>query len=155
MNERRPSIAHRAVSSVNWTSIPVILATTISAIAVVAGVVVNVAKVMDVPTQLQSHITAESTWHANATTLAAQARRLEAEDRVMLEALVRGKCLESSRGNLARQGLVLKCRELGIEPGVDGAPAVVTPVPTPAPAVIAPPDAVIPTDTQPDVGRDE
>lgn len=132
-------MAQRAVNSVNWHSVPVILATTISAIAVIAGVVVNAARVMETPKLLQAHIAAESTWRAGMTALAAQSSRLEAGDRVMLEALVRGKCLESSRENLARQGLVLKCRELGIEPGLDGAPAVVTPVPAPTPAVVAPP----------------
>ena len=33
----------------------------------------------------------------------------------LLEGLLRGECLENPRENLARQGLLNKCKELGIE----------------------------------------
>jgi hypothetical protein len=33
----------------------------------------------------------------------------------LLEAMLRGECLENPRENLARQGLLTKCKELGIE----------------------------------------
>ena len=37
------------------------------------------------------------------------------EQQTLLEAIVRGECLENEPENLARQGLSTKCRELGIE----------------------------------------
>jgi hypothetical protein len=33
----------------------------------------------------------------------------------LLEGMLRGECLENPRENLARQGLLTKCKELGIE----------------------------------------
>ena len=37
------------------------------------------------------------------------------EQQVLVEAIVRGECIENPRENLERQGLITKCRELGIE----------------------------------------
>lgn len=37
------------------------------------------------------------------------------EQQTLVEAIVRGECIENPRENLERQGLITKCRELGIE----------------------------------------
>ena len=37
------------------------------------------------------------------------------EQQVLVEAIVRGECIENPIENLERQGLITKCRELGIE----------------------------------------
>lgn len=37
------------------------------------------------------------------------------EQQTLVESIVRGECIENPRENLERQGLISKCRELGIE----------------------------------------
>lgn len=52
----------------------------------------------------------------------------QVELKALMEGLIRGECLENPRIDLGRQGLLPKCRQLGIEPGQPGvAPAIVTP----------------------------
>ena len=41
-------------------------------------------------------------------------RHMEAQQ-ILLEAVVRGECIENPKENLQRQGLIEKCSELGIE----------------------------------------
>ena len=47
-------------------------------------------------------------------TLAGIDRHMEAQQ-ILLEAVVRGECIENPKENLQRQGLIEKCKELGIE----------------------------------------
>lgn len=81
---------------------------------------------MNTGKRLDGHVVQESTYHRNTRTRDSAYRRKA--DSVMIElhthlvefeklqeAQIRGECLENPKADLARQGLLVKCRALGIE----------------------------------------
>lgn len=57
-------------------------------------------------TRLENHIQIEQTYHRSLDSLAKETDE-------HLEGLLRGECLENPEENLRRQGIYLKCKELG------------------------------------------
>ncbi len=67
---------------------------------------------------LDKHISSEEKTHtAFEIKLDSVSKKGEHVEHVeeLLEGMLRGECLENPRENLARQGLLTKCKELGIE----------------------------------------
>lgn len=79
------------------------------AITVIGGIIAYFGFEILTPTaKLQKHIEREQSYHQSLDSLA---RHTDEH----LEGLLRGECIENPRENLARQGLLGKCKELGIE----------------------------------------
>lgn len=89
------------------------------AIAVIAATVAYFGFSVQTPTEtLEKHITtAEKEHTAFSIKLDSVAKGSEHVTHVeeLLEGMLRGECLENPRENLIRQGLIQKCKELGIE----------------------------------------
>ena len=66
------------------------------------------------PEKLERHIVAESTYHATRDTAFHELDAHAEDTERLLEALIRGECLENPVRDLARQGLLRKCEALGI-----------------------------------------
>lgn len=65
--------------------------------------------------RLQTHIQAEKEFHDTTSKNIAELDKHEEDNEVLLQSMVRGECLENKRENLIRQGLIQKCKELGVE----------------------------------------
>lgn len=95
-----------------WIGLPALIVAAILAIGAILswlGVDLTTA-----PLKLQRHIVAESTYHASREPKITELdRHAEANER-LLEALVRGECLENPYADLARQGLIRTCDSLGV-----------------------------------------
>jgi hypothetical protein len=65
--------------------------------------------------QMNSHIVQEQTYHKiQADKSDSMNTHLEHTEE-LLEAMLRGECLENPRADLVRQGLIQKCKQLGID----------------------------------------
>lgn len=89
------------------------------AIVVIGGFVAYMGFKIQTPAEsLDKHIIQENVTHdIMDTKLDSVKGGIEHLEHVelLLEGLLRGECLENPRENLARQGLLTKCKELGIE----------------------------------------
>lgn len=90
--------------------------------------------------RLTAHEAAAKAFHDTLQTTLKEAHKHDEAIESLLEGMVRGECLENPRANLARQGLLPKCLELGISPTDPTTPA---PRPAPAPAPVTP-DTTLP-----------
>lgn len=100
----------------NLLSVPVLVVSACAALITI--VTVFGFRVESPESQLKEHIIKSSELHMKQQlqldSTAANVQHVEhVED--LLESLLRGECLENPRENLARQGLLVKCKELGIE----------------------------------------
>lgn len=89
------------------------------AVAVILGAAGWILRISDVPAKLDGHVSAETTYHkvSDSTTKGAigELHGHTTDLEKLLESLVRGECIENPRADLARQGLLAKCRQLGID----------------------------------------
>lgn len=65
--------------------------------------------------RLTVHIVAETVYHKRSDSAVKELGGHATDLERLLESMVRGECLENPRADLARQGLLAKCRQLGIE----------------------------------------
>ena len=90
-----------------------------SAVVLIGGAIAYLGFQIQTPTEtLDKHIaTTEKTHAAFDIKLDSATKGIEHVSHVeeLLEGMLRGECLENPRENLARQGLLTKCKELGIE----------------------------------------
>tara|TARA_R110000868_G_scaffold110194_3_gene298812 strand:- start:79 stop:393 length:315 start_codon:yes stop_codon:yes gene_type:complete len=88
------------------------------AVVVIGGFIAYLGFQIQTPTQtLDKHLAQEEKTHtAFDIKLDSAAKSVEHVEHVeeLLEGMLRGECLENPKENLARQGLLKKCEELGI-----------------------------------------
>lgn len=88
------------------------------AVVVIGGLIAYLGFQVQTPTQtLDKHLAQEEKTHAAFDIkLDSTAKGVEHVEHVeeLLEGMLRGECLENPKENLARQGLLKKCEELGI-----------------------------------------
>lgn len=89
------------------------------AVAVIAATVAYFGFSVETPTEtLEKHITVSEKEHAafniKLDSVANEAEHISHVEE-LLEGLLRGECLENPKENLVRQGLIQKCKELGIQ----------------------------------------
>jgi len=88
------------------------------AVAVVAAIITIFGFKLVTPTDtITEHITRSQQLHVEVQSkIDSTVKQVEHIEHIeqLLEAILRGECLENPRENLARQGLLQKCKELGI-----------------------------------------
>jgi len=72
--------------------------------------------VLKTPERLDEHIQLEMRVHALLDSSVSEIDEHSEDAESLLNSLIRGECIENPRENLARQGLIVKCQELGITP---------------------------------------
>jgi hypothetical protein len=100
----------------SWLTLPTIL---VSAIVAVGTIISIFGFSVESPeSKLKEHIVKSAELHAQQQrqidSTAAESEHIKHVEG-LLESLLRGECLENPRENLARQGLLVKCKELGID----------------------------------------
>lgn len=65
--------------------------------------------------RLDGHVVQESVYHRLSDSALRELHGHATDNEKLLEALARGECIENPRADLARQGLLAKCRQLGID----------------------------------------
>lgn len=89
------------------------------AVAVILGAAGWIIRISGVPERLDGHVSAETTYHkvSDSTTKGAigELHGHTTDLEKLMESLVRGECIENPKADLARQGLLAKCRQLGIQ----------------------------------------
>lgn len=94
-----------------WLGIP---AAVVGALLAIYGAFTFVDEIVRTPERLDTHIVRARVIH-DSTWKATNEIHKHAEDQEkLLEGIVRGECIENPKANLARQGLLAKCRDLGI-----------------------------------------
>jgi hypothetical protein len=84
------------------------------ALGVLFTLVAWLLRINGVPEALQGHLVAEKQYHDSSAKVITDLDTHAEDQERLLEAIVRGECIENPRENLARQGLLAKCRALGI-----------------------------------------
>ncbi len=85
------------------------------AVAVLVGAFGWIQRISGTPAKLDGHIVAETTYHHKSDSTVKELDGHAEDLERLLETLVRGECIENPKKDLERQGLIRKCRLLGIE----------------------------------------
>ena len=88
----------------------------IGAIVAIWGAFGWVDRLVGTDKRLQAHVAAEALYHKNADSTLRDLHSHITDQARWQEAQLRGECIENYRSDLARQGLIAKRRQLGIEP---------------------------------------
>lgn len=83
--------------------------------AAIYGTFTFLDRIIRMPERMDQHVTLSRAVHDSAQKVAAELHEHALDQEKLLEGMVRGECIENPKANLARQGLLVKCRALGIE----------------------------------------
>jgi hypothetical protein len=70
---------------------------------------------LQTPKRLEIHMVTEKVYHDSSGKAVSELHSHAQDQERLLEALIRGECIENPKKDLARQGLLGKCRALGID----------------------------------------
>ena len=70
---------------------------------------------LQTPKRLESHMVSEKVYHDSTSKKAVELDKHAEDQERLLESLIRGECIENPKRDLARQGLLTKCKALGID----------------------------------------
>lgn len=99
----------------DWKWLLGVPAVAVTVLTVLYTAIAWVIRVGDVPAQLSQHQLAEKQYHDSASIRLREVDAHAESTQQMIEAVVRGECIENPREDLARQGLLKTCRALGID----------------------------------------
>jgi hypothetical protein len=94
-----------------WIGIP---AAVIASLAAVYGAFTFIKEIADTPERLEAHEATSRVVHDSAKRFDDELHAHAEAQEKLLEGLVRGECIENPKADLARQGLLRKCGDLGI-----------------------------------------
>ena len=104
------TIGQKIMGYLNW---PVVIVTAMIAIGSIIG---YFGFSVESPIQkFEVHVVEERQYHDSASAVTHELDEHVEETQMLINSLVRGECLENKKENLVRQGLIVKCRELGVE----------------------------------------
>lgn len=100
-----------------WDTIPKwakIVGGAVALIASLYGVFSFLDDIIKTPERLNAHVASSAVVHDSTWRAASELHEHAEQQEKLLEGLVRGECIENPKADLARQGLLRKCGELGI-----------------------------------------
>lgn len=86
-----------------------------AAAAAIYGMFTFVDRIVKTPERLDAHVVEAKVVHDSARKYDDELHAHAEAQEKLLEGLVRGECIENPKADLARQGLLKKCRDLGID----------------------------------------
>jgi hypothetical protein len=92
-----------------------VIGATIGAVAALYGAFTFIHDIVETPRRLATHEAISRVVHDSARQADDELHEHAETQEKLLEAIVRGECIENPKANLARQGLLNKCRQLGID----------------------------------------